>query len=311
MNNQRRRGSGASGFGGRGFGSRGFGGANFGGAGIDLSLSTWVKRLLIANTAIFLAMAVGVLPARWAVPLFGFSVQDFLIHPWSPITYMFLHGGFWHLFVNMLAVFFFGPPLERKWGGAYFIRFYLIAGIGGALFSLILYPMIGPSLMIGASGAVFGLLLAFAMNWPDAPIYIWGVLPVKAKYFVGALGLISLFAIRSGGGGNVAHWAHLGGLVTGFVYLRFGDRISRGVERLVFKDKGPKVTVERGDAPVYAGKARSTRRRPRASGDSLDRVDGILDKIREEGIDALTDEERDFLDEMSRRYRETPKRTFH
>jgi hypothetical protein len=144
----------------------------------------WVKRLLIANTAVFLAMAVGVLPARWVVPLFGFSVQDFLIHPWSPITYMFLHGGFWHLFVNMLAVFFFGPPLERKWGGKYFIKFYLIAGIGGALFSLILYPLIGPSLMIGASGAVFGLLMAFAMNWPDAPIYIWGVLPIKAKYFV-------------------------------------------------------------------------------------------------------------------------------
>lgn len=299
------------GFGGRGSGGRGFGGASFGGAGIDLSLSTWVKRLLIANTAVFLAMAVGVLPARWAVPLFGFSVQDFLIHPWSPITYMFLHGGFWHLFVNMLAVFFFGPPLERKWGGKYFIKFYLIAGIGGALFSLILYPLIGPSLMIGASGAVFGLLLAFAMNWPEAPIYIWGVLPIKAKYFVGILGLISLFAIPTGGGGNVAHWAHLGGMVTGFVYLRFGDRISRGVERLVFKDKGPRVKVEQGDAPAYASKSKRARRRPRADGDSLDRVDSILDKIREEGIDALTDEEREFLDEMSRRYRETPKRTFH
>ncbi len=109
----------------------------------------------------------------------------------------------------------------------------------------------------------------------------------------------------------MAHWAHLGGMVTGFVYLRFGDRISRGAERLLFKDKGPRVTVEQGDAPAYASKSKRARRRPRADGDSLDRVDSILDKIREEGIDALTDEEREFLDEMSRRYRETPKRTFH
>ena len=295
----------------RGFGRPGFGAGNFGGIGIDLSLTLWVKRLLIANAAVWLAMAFGLLRAGWAVPTFGFSVSEFLIHPWSPITYMFVHVGFWHLFFNMLALFFFGPPLERKWGGAYFIKYYMIAGLGGALFSLLLYSLIGPSIVIGASGAVFGLLLAFAMNWPEAPIYIWGVLPIKAKYFVGILGLFTLSATASGGGGNVAHWTHLGGLVTGFVYLRLGDRISRGAERLIWREKGPKVTVEQGGAPQYAKPEKKTRRKPRVNGDSLDRVDRILDKIREEGIDALTDEERGFLDEMSRRYREAPKKTFH
>lgn len=291
----------------------GFRSPGFGGIGIDLTLTRWVKRLLIANTAIYLVMLLGLVPAGWIVRTFGFSAADLLFHPWSPVTYMFIHGGFWHLFFNMLAVFFFGPPLERKWGGRYFVKFYLVAGLGGALFSALLYPVIGPSVVIGASGAVFGLLLAFAMNWPEAPIYIWGVLPIKAKYFVGILGFFALFATISGGGGNVAHWAHLGGLATGFVFLRYGDRIRFGVEKLVWKDKGSKVTVEPGDAMSY-GRAKGPPRprgRRRTNGDSLDKMDRILDKIREQGIDALTDEERGFLDEMSRRYREGPERTFH
>jgi membrane associated rhomboid family serine protease len=286
-----------------------------GGFGIDLSLTPWVKRLLIANTAIFLAMALGLLPPGWAVRTLGFAVPDLLVHPWSPVTYMFLHGGFWHLFMNMLAVFFFGPPLERKWGGRFFAKYYLVAGLGGALFSLLLYPVIGASLMIGASGAVFGLLLAFAMNWPDAPIYIWGILPIRAKWFVGILGFFALFATISGSGDGVAHWAHLGGLATGYVYLRYGGQFGRNVSRLIWKETTPEVRsdVEVVRAPRAAStKARSGRRRGgRTAGDSLDRVDQILDKIRENGIDSLSTEERAFLDDMSRRYREGPERTFH
>ncbi|MFQ5689789.1 MAG: rhomboid family intramembrane serine protease [Gemmatimonadota bacterium] len=269
-------------------------------------MTYWVKRLLIANTAVYLLMALGALPADWAVLHFGFSTRGLLRHPWSPFTYMFLHGGFWHLFFNMLALFFFGPPLERKWGSRFFLRFYLVAGLGGALLSLPLYPLIGSRLVIGASGAVFGLLLAFAMNWPDAPIYIWGIFPIQAKWFVSILGAFALYATLLGGRGNVADWAHLGGLATGFLYLRYGERMGRSVERLLWKEKkrASHLNVQRGAKPPPRRRAR--RPKPGADEDALDRVDRILDKIREHGMQSLSAEETAFLEEMSRRYRRTP-----
>jgi membrane associated rhomboid family serine protease len=282
------------------------------------AMTPWVKRLLIANGAIFLLMAVGLLPARWAVETFGFSPADVVRHPWSPITYMFLHGGFWHLFVNMLVLFFFGPPLERRWGSTAFLRYYLAAGLGGALFSVLLLPLPiiqAEMLVIGASGAVFGLMLAFALLWPEARIYIWGIFPMRAKWFVGLLALFTVYATFAGGGGNVAHWAHLGGLVTGFVYLRFWDRIGSALDRLgdrlpigggggetVIRDVSEGGRARR-DARERERTSRDTSRRSGDEDDALDEVDRILDKIRDRGLDSLTPEEREFLDEMSRRYR--------
>ncbi|MFQ5678496.1 MAG: rhomboid family intramembrane serine protease [Gemmatimonadota bacterium] len=283
----------------------GYGGTSFGAAGFDFSLTPWVKRLLVANTAVFLLVAVGLLPFRWTVSALGFSPADLLRHPWSPLTYMFVHAGFWHLFFNMVGVFFFGPPLERAWGGSFFIRYYGVSGLGGALFSILLIPVIGSQpVVVGASGALYGLLLAFALRWPEAPIYIWGILPIRAKWFVTLFGFMALWGTLSGAGGGVAHWAHLGGLLTGYVYLRHGDRIRRGLERLLFKEKAPTrpFEVHRGGRSGRGGRAR---RRRRVNGDTLDRVDAILDKIREHGMDSLTDEERRFLDEVSRRYQET------
>ena len=281
-----------------------------GGIGLDLSPTPWVKRLLIANTAIFLAMVVGLLPARWAIEMFGFSVAEWIRHPWSPITYMFIHGGGWHLFFNMLVLFFFGPPLERKWGGPYFIRYYLVAGVGGALFSLLLFALVGPSLVIGASGAIYGLLLAFALNWPNAPIYIMGVFPVPAKWFVTALGVFALLGTTGGRGDGVAHWAHIGGLATGFVFLRYGDRIGRATSKLIWKEKPSHVKVEP-KTPRRSEPVAERRRRRDVGSDALDEVDRVLDKIRSDGIDSLTPEERSFLDDMSRRYQRTSNETMH
>jgi len=275
--------------------------------GFGYSPTPWVKRLLIANTAIFLLMMVGLLPFGWTVQVFGFSPSRFLVHPWSPITYMFIHGGFWHLFLNMLGLFFFGPPLERAWGSDAFIRFYVIAGLGGALFSVLFLPIVGDTTVVGASGALYGLLLAFAMRWPDAPIYLWAVLPIKAKYFVGALAFISIVTSFQGAASGVANWTHLGGLVTAFLYLKFGGKLD---ERLAQRKKSRRqansgLTVGKGgEAP---GRRAEPRRRRGGSvdTDTLDEVDRILDKIRASGINSLSDDEREFLDEMSRRYRKT------
>lgn len=160
--------------------------------------------------------------------------------------------------------------------------------------------------MIGASGAIFGLLVAFAMNWPDSKIYLYFLFPVPAKWVVAALGLFSLLSTVSGVNGGVAHWAHLGGLVTGFTYLRFGERIGGMLEKVLFKEVPRPVKVEPGvNKKTRNFKSSARQWRQGSDVDSLDEINRILDKIRETGMDSLTVKERSFLDEMSREYKKT------
>ena len=150
-------------------------------------------------------------------------------------------------------------------------------------------------------------MLAFAWRWPDAPIYLWAVLPVKAKYMVGILGLGALWAtMQSGGGGcGVAHWAHLGGLVTGFVVLKYGESIAARWRRM----RGRKGPGSDSGASYSIGQGRRKAPRDDARHDDFDEVDRILDKIREEGMDALSAKEREFLETMSKKYRSRPDAT--
>lgn len=286
-------------------------GRRFGGGPFAAVLTPWVKRLLIANFGIYLLMALGLLPSTATMAdMFGFSAANILTRPWSPLTYMFVHGGFMHVLFNMLAVFFFGPPLERAMGGRAFLRYYLICGVGAAMTSILLIQLIGTPTVIGASGAVFGVMLAFAWRWPDAPIYVWAILPVKAKYMVGILGLGALWAtMQAGRVGGVAHWAHLGGLLTGFVYLKFGESITVRWNRLRGKRGKRRIAGISSISHSIGVGGRSRRPDTRAGGDDLDEVDRILDKIREHGMDALNTREREFLDTMSRKYRSGPDTT--
>lgn len=286
-------------------------GRRFGGGPFAAVLTPWVKRLLIANFGIYLLMALGLLPSTATMAdMFGFSAANILTRPWSPLTYMFVHGGFMHVLFNMLAVFFFGPPLERAMGGRAFLRYYLICGVGAAMTSILLIQLIGTPTVIGASGAVFGVMLAFAWRWPDAPIYVWAILPVKAKYMVGILGLGALWAtMQAGRVGGVAHWAHLGGLLTGFVYLKFGESITVRWNRLRGKRGKRRIAGISSISRSIGVGGRSRRPDTRAGGDDLDEVDRILDKIREHGMDALNTREREFLDTMSRKYRSGPDTT--
>jgi len=285
-------------------GSSGGSGGRGGFGGLSGSVSPWVLRLLVANGAIFLLMLVGLLPRRWAIEALGFSPGGVLTRPWSLITYMFVHGGFWHVGVNMLVLFFFGPPLERAWGGRDFLKYYLVAGLGAALFSYLFLPLPDVSMqttVVGASGAIFGLMLAFALMWPDAQIYIWGIFPMRAKWFVGLLAVFTLFSSFRGGGSQVADWAHLGGLVTGFAYLRWGRPVSGALDR-VFDALGG-LASGTGDLALRAARRmregtvvaadltpemmREGRRRPGAGGvrwtraDALDLpfADGSFDRV--------------------------------
>jgi hypothetical protein len=211
---------------------------------------------------------------------------------------MFVHAGFFHLFFNMLILFFFGPPLEGMWGGREFIKFYLVSGLGGAILS---YFFAFQSAIVGASGAIYGVMLAFAMNWPNMQIYIWGILPVKAKWLVGFLAAASILSLVGGAQDGVAHWAHLGGFGAGYLYLTLNDQLTSRVDRLKTFVSRRKIQVEK----QARGGDESGRTAPRRDEDRvLDEVDRVLDKISTSGLQSLTDEELKLLDEVSKRYRQ-------
>lgn len=264
------------------------------------ALTPWVKRLLVANTVAFLLTLI--VPADLIFRWFAFAPSRALIQPWSAVTYMFLHGNFWHLFVNMLVLFFFGPPLENKWGSREFVKYYLICGLGGAALSFLFVPF----WIVGASAATLGLMLAFALNWPNAPIYIMGIFPVKAKWLVGFFFVVNLSsAFGEGGGGGIAHFAHLGGVITGFIYLKSGWILSGFAEKQSGRRRARRFAIVREEAPGRESGQEKQARPGWSSEDEamLDRVDKILDKISAEGMSSLTPDERRILDEVSKKHR--------
>jgi len=175
-------------------------------------------KLVIINVAVFVLQIVyldrfigylGLVPA--------FAIGKLWL--WQFVTYMFLHGGFFHLFFNMLVLWMFGGEIENYWGSSEFLKYYFITGIGAGITSCVFtFPSTVPT--IGASGAIFGLLLAYGMAYPDRYIYLYFLVPIKAKYLVLILGGIELLAIATPGTDGIARFAHLGGLLFGYVYLK-------------------------------------------------------------------------------------------
>ena len=141
---------------------------------------------------------------------------------WQLVTYMFMHGGFSHILFNMLGLFFFGVQVERTIGSSEFLLFYLLCGFGAGLVSLGSFLITGQvhTILLGASGAVYAVLLAFAAYYPDARIYIFGIFPIKAPILVIAFTVIALFSELSGRGGSTAHLTHLAGFVFAYLYMR-------------------------------------------------------------------------------------------
>jgi membrane associated rhomboid family serine protease len=186
-------------------------------------VSPAVKVLLITNVVTWL---INMIVPAMTLKL-GLSPKDvftgFAI--WQPFTYMFLHdtSGFGHILFNMLALWMFGTELERTWGTRFFTKFYLVTGVGAAATTLLLAlvsPAIYYSLTVGASGAIYGLLMAWAMYFPHRTILFWGIFPIPARVFVFIMGAIAFLSSLGGPGSGVAHIAHLGGLVVGYLYLK-------------------------------------------------------------------------------------------
>ena len=256
-------------------------------------MTPWVRRLLIANALVFfftqLQPSLGTLLALYP--------PGVLSRPWTPFTYMFVHADFWHLFFNMLSLFFFGPRVEERLGSGHFLSLYLVSGLTGALLSF----MTPVALIVGASGAVFGVNLAFARYWPRVRILIWGVLPIEARWLVVIMTLISLKGGFSGGGG-IAHWAHLGGYLGAAVFLVVMDRLSpaRSFKTRASGASSPPVTAR------VLGDRASLERWSRIRAEELHEVnraelERIRSRIEKDGIGALTAADREFLDRFSNR----------
>jgi len=241
-----------------------------------------VRVLLVANLAVFVLQV-----AFPVVDYFGvFVPQLVLTRPWrvvTVVTYMFLHGGLTHILFNMLGLFFFGPRVEDRMGSRRFTIMYFLSGVSGALLSAVLSP---GAALVGASAGVFGVMLCFAHFWPHHPIHIWGILPVPARLLIIVTTAIAIWSGFGGSGGNIAHFAHLGGYAGAYLYLRW---LERG--RHEFKKKLESV-------PVTAQKRiEDWNKIDLKSIHAVNRVEvqRLMEKIAADGIGALTPQERLFL----------------
>ena len=255
-------------------------------------LTPWVTRLLLANGVAFLAAPPGSAAYRalWFVPMFAPQA------PWTAISYMFLHAGIWHLAFNMIGLLFFGPRLEQRLGAKRFLILYFLSGLGGAAFSLVFEPR---AAVVGASAAVMGVLLAFAFYWPRETVLVWGIIPLQIRTLVVILVVTSVFFGLSGTGGRVAHFAHLGGLVFGYLYLKW-----LAWRRRVRIDTANAVPPRsRFGVPGRVDRARLDRWRriDPAALHSLNRkeVEELLQRLDADGAGSLSQDEQAFLDRMA------------
>ena len=251
-------------------------------------LDSVIIRLIIANFVVFFLQQIPV----------GVLITDHLAltprlvltrgYVWQMLTYMFLHDSFIrHLGLNMFVIWMFGRTLEQVWGGTRFLKFYFACGLGGAVFSF-LFAYNTP--VIGASAASYGILLAFAIMFPNQRLLLWFVIPVKARTVVIALIVISLvMGIR--GTGNIAHFAHLGGMAAALIMMRgeYQFRRFRNFFRDALSKIPVKISLDRDEQGPAAGRKES----------SVEKIDSILDKISEKGYENLSETERRILERYS------------
>jgi membrane associated rhomboid family serine protease len=256
-------------------------------------LTGWVKRLLIANVAVFALTSVSREATLWLL-LYPPAILE---RPWTVITYMFVHAGFAHLFFNMIGLYFFGPRLESRLGARSFLTLYMLAGIGGAAFSFVFAR---DAAVVGASGSIYGVLLGFAMFWPRERMIVFPIpVPLEARVVVAGYFALSLVQGSLGAGSGIAHFAHLGGAVFAFAYLKWADWRQGASKREFQRQMRPDAT-----APGIVGDRIALARWKGISIESMHElnrgeVERLLAKAERSGPSSLSQSERDFLDRMS------------
>jgi membrane associated rhomboid family serine protease len=253
-------------------------------------MTPWVARLIVANVAVFLLQQLNPVLAGTLV-----LVPSLIpARPWSAVTYMFLHADLMHLFFNMLGLYFFGPALERRLGDRRFLILYFLAGLCGAVLSAV-FPFSRHVPIVGASGAVYGVLLGFAWFWPTERIFIWGIIGIEARFLVLIMTALSLWGGANGMRDGVAHFAHLGGFLGGWLYLKWLERWGPAAQ---WRRKAKAPIVPR------ASGTQALERWKRVDPASLHPVnreewDRVMAKVAAGGPAALTPGEREFLDRFS------------
>jgi len=247
-----------------------------------------VKYLVLANVGVF------VLEFMWGSELiYVFGLTPALVKKgfiWQPLTYMFLHGGLFHILFNMFVLWMFGCEIERTWGTKEFVKYYFITGMGAGLFTFILsFNSHIPT--IGASGAIFGILVAFALMFPNRLIYLYFIFPVKAKYLVIFFAVIEFLASFRHTSDGIGHFAHLGGMVIGYLYIKADLRIPAFFRLKSYLTHLRNFRHKRRMKAVNKKREKEQR--------LMERVDQILDRINQVGYDNLTREEKKTLEQAS------------
>ena len=289
-----------------------------------------IKKLLIINGVVFFIqllfekLTFGNFPGWYILdryfalnPLVGADVagQPYNFQIWQLFSYQFMHGGFMHLFFNMFILWMFGMEMENLMGSKKFLFYYLLCGVGAGLAQIIFGPVFSHSLgfTIGASGAVFGILIAFAMMFPDRYIFLYFLVPVKAKYLVAVIVVFEFMSV--GDMSFVAHLAHIGGAVTGVIFILLDRKHHFNIDKLFGKIKKPDFFSETkdsfrrpmGNAGFRKNKVEDAKfyeiHDETKSGDDIDqpKIDEILDKISQSGYQNLTEKEKKILFEASKK----------
>jgi len=252
-----------------------------------VAMTKWVLRIIAVTVVMFFITQSS--PAFASALVFDPSIA--VLRPWTVVTYMFLHGGLGHLFFNMLGLLVFGPPLERRFGGKRFLGLYFVGGVTGALLS---FATRNP--IVGASAGVFAVALGFARYWPNAIILLWGIIPVRAWVLVGILTVLALLG-ASGieiGQRDVAHLAHLGGFLGGWIYLRIMERATGAA---AFRAVAAPTAAGVKDTDIARWRGVPLDGMHPVNREEFERV---LAKIESQGLASLTGEERAFLDRFAK-----------
>ncbi len=289
-------------------------------------LSPTVQWMIALSVAVYFVQLTVFTPEDVQHAL-GFSAQTLGSRWWTIGTFMFVHGSFSHVALNVYTLWLFGPRVEHEWGSREFLRFFVCCGLGGWFAHLAFVG--GDTLMIGSSAAVFGVMFAYATLWPDERVVLFGVLSTSVRWLVLCVGLANLIngmRVTTGPDGGIPYLAHLGGLAAAWLYLRASanvnfDHVRQGVSQVPDEpeDTPPRAVPrtlprsrarEREDiddivarsnaATVQEPRARQPNAAPQAKAVNLDQV---LEKISATGIESLTPAERALLDDASRRLR--------
>jgi membrane associated rhomboid family serine protease len=235
-----------------------------------------IKILVSVNFGIFLLQTIASSEGLF-FPLFGLVPKlvwsEFML--WQPFTYLFFHGGIWHVLINMFVLWMFGSELERLWGKSHFLKFYFVTGIGAGLITM-LFGLNSMTPIVGASGAVYGVLLAYGFTYPNRTIYLYGIIPIKSLWFVIGIGIIA-FMSSFDDISQISHLTHLAGMFIGYLMLKRPIRLNSLWFSIRKKTMEYKIQQEEKKISQQQEIERN--------------IDRILDKINREGFESLTDEE--------------------